>query len=147
MSDKMIMEFHIHTKGKEISHMNGINGEVTIIPFDGTVSSDLFCGEILPGAADIQVTNPAGVRHMCARYMFHGTDSCGKECFLYVENNGYFERDNKPRPFEACPVFMTDSEVLAPYLHTARFRSEGYGYEGGVDIRIYEISRREGNKE
>lgn len=139
MKDKLIMVFHIDVRTDEISEMEGKNGAVKIIPFGGTVESELFSGTVLPGAADIQVTNPAGVRHMCARYMFEGKDSAGTPCHLYVENNGYFERSHLPGPFEACPVFMTDSETLAPYLHGAHFRAEGVGREGGVEIRIYDV--------
>ncbi len=141
MKDKMIMEFKISIEPEKISTMQTKNGMVKIIPFGGSVKSELFSGEVLPGAADIQVTNAAGVRHMCARYMFAGTDCSGSPCHLFVDNNGYFERDHMPRPFEACPTFMTDSEALAPYLHGAHFRAEGYGREGGVDIRIYDIDQ------
>ncbi|MCJ7834379.1 DUF3237 family protein [Cuneatibacter sp. NSJ-177] len=142
MNDTMIMEFKITIDRNQISTMVCENGKVTIIPFGGTVDSDLFSGRILPGAADIQVTNAAGIRHMCARYLFEGTDYTGKACHLFVDNNGYFERNHTPRPFEALPTFMTDSEVLKDYLHGAHFRAEGYGNERGVDIRIYDIDKK-----
>ena len=141
MNHKMIMEFHITINPSEISGMETKNGKVKIIPFGGTVESDLFCGKILPGAADIQVTNGGGTRHMCARYMFEGTDYTGAPCHLFVDNNGYFERDSMPRPFEATPTFMTDSEALADYLHGAHFRAEGWGKQGGVDIRIFDLNQ------
>ncbi len=140
MNDKMIMEFKIQIDRSQNSEMTARNGKVTIIPFTGSVKSDLFTGEILPGAADIQVTNAAGIRHMCARYMFAGTDCAGKECHLFVDNNGYFERDSHPAPFEACPTFMTDSDALADYLHGAHFRAEGWSRPDGVDIRIFDVS-------
>lgn len=145
-SSKPVMVFEISIDPKKISEMKGANGTVTIIPFEGRVESELFCGRVLPGAADIQVTNPAGVRHMCARYMFEGTDSAGIPCHLFVENNGYFERDHIPQPFEAYPVFMTDSKLLAPYLHGAHFRAEGHGREGGVEIQIYDIDREDSER-
>lgn len=140
MNDKMIMEFKITIDRSQISTMETDSGMVKIIPFGGTVESDLFCGKILPGAADIQVTNAAGIRHMCARYMFEGKDSNGEHCHLFVDNNGYFERGHQPRPFEACPTFMTDSKVLASYLQAAHFRAEGWGNENGVDIRIFDVN-------
>ena len=141
MSHKMIMEFHITITPSEISTMETKNGMVKIIPFGGSVESDLFCGKVLPGAADIQITNAGGTRHMCARYMFEGTDYTGAPCHLFVDNNGYFERGSTPRPFEATPTFMTDSEALADYLHGAHFRAEGWGKQGGVDIRIFDINQ------
>ena len=143
MADKMIMEFHITIDPAERTEMVTKNGKVVIIPFGGTVESDLFCGTVRPGAADIQVTNPAGCRHMCAKYIFAGKDYTGQECCLYVENNGYFERGSQPRPFEATPTFRTDSEALADYFHGAHFRAEGWGKPGGVDIRIFDINQSE----
>lgn len=137
------MVFHIVIDRSKISEMKSRNGAVKIIPFGGSVESELFTGTVLPGAADIQVTNAAGVRHMCARYMFEGTDCDGVPCHLFVDNNGYFERDHRPRPFEACPTFMTDSEALAPYLHGAHFRAEGHSTEAGVDIQIYDINEQQ----
>jgi len=142
MKDKMIMEFHITIDRSEITRMKAKNGLVTVIPFGGSVDSELFRGTVRPGAADIQVTNAGGTRHMCARYIFEGVDRTGAACHLFVDNNGYFERDHMPRPFEATPTFMTDSEALADYLHGAHFRAEGYGNDQGVDIRIYDINEK-----
>ncbi|MCD7883647.1 MAG: DUF3237 family protein [Lachnospiraceae bacterium] len=88
--DKLIMKFQIFIDNSKVSDMSGPYGAATFIPFTGKVESELFTGEILPGAADIQVENPAGCRHMCAEYMFRGKDSAGKDCYLFVENNGYF---------------------------------------------------------
>ena len=76
---KCIMEFQIRIKGNEVSAMESDRGKVVFIPFDGSVESDIFTGEILPGAADVQVTNASGIRHMCARYMFKGKDTHGME--------------------------------------------------------------------
>ena len=136
---KLIMEFNIRIKGEEVSAMNSPQGRVVIIPFDGNVESDLFTGEVLPGAADVQQVNAAGIRHMCAQYMFRGKDSQGNDCHLFVENNGYFEPDSNPSPFKACPTFMTDSPVLAPYLSQARFRAEGHPAPQGVCIKIFDV--------
>ena len=120
--------------------MSGPYGAVTIIPFTGKVESGLFTGEILPGAADVQVENPAGSRNMCAKYMFRGKDSAGNDCFLFVENNAYFTAANRKDPFlHACPRFITDSLVLGEYLCQQRFRSEVQGRDWGVEIRIYDV--------
>ncbi len=140
MNDKLIMKFQVAIDPEKISKMEKKDGKVTIIPFEASVESDLFCGKTVPGAVDVQVTNAAGIRHMCAKYMFTGRDRTGEMCHLYVENNGYFERNHSPSPFEACPVFMTDSKVLAPYLESAHFRSEGWSTPDGVEIRIYDVS-------
>lgn len=139
MSDKLIMTFHITIEPSEISHMEGPSGQVTIIPFGGYVESELFTGTVRPGAADVQVTNASGIRHMCAKYLFEGTDAKGVPTKLFVENNGYFEPNSSPAPFHAYPIFITDNAELAPYLQQARFRAEGHGTDVGVDIRIFDV--------
>jgi len=77
------------------------DGRGKIIPFTGTVEGEFFHGSVMPGAADVQVTNPAGVRHMCAQYMLEGVDPSRNRCHIFVENHGYFEWDHRPSPFEA----------------------------------------------
>ena len=139
MAQEPIMEFDIKINPEDITTMQANNGEVVFIPFGGTVESKLFSGTVRPGAADVQNVNPAGVRHMRASYIFEGTDCEGNACHLFVENNGYFERGEMKMPFEVTPTFKTDSPALASYLHTARFRSEGYPNPEGVIIKIFDI--------
>lgn len=138
---KMIMDFHISVYREQISTMVCETGKVKILPFGGWVESDLFTGKILPGAADVQITNASGIRHMCAQYMFEGTDSTGTPCKLFVKNNGYFEPGREPKPFHTCPTMMTDSKALAPYLQQARFRAEGKSEEDGLHIRIFDVMK------
>ena len=143
MEQKPIMIFHIVCDRQATTTMDLSNGgRVKIIPFGGTVESELFTGKILPGAADIQVTNAAGVRHMCAKYMFEGVDQTGTPCHLYVENNGYFERDHAPKPFEATPTFKTDSKALESYLMGEHFRAEGHSQSCGPDIYIFDTNQK-----
>lgn len=133
-----IMVFNITIDREEISYMEAPNGKAMIIPFGGTVESEYFTGKVLPGAADVQITNAAGIRHMCAQYMFEGVDREGKPCHLFVKNDGFFEPNSNPQPFKAYPTLMTDSESLLPYFSQARFRAEGHGTENGVDIYIFD---------
>lgn len=138
--DKHIMTFQIFVDDSQVSNMEGPYGAVTIIPFTGKVESELFTGEIVPGAADVQVENPAGSRNMCAKYMFRGKDRTGADCFLFVENNSYFTSADKQDVYlNAYPRFITDSPILGAYLCQARFRSEVQGKDGGVEIRIYDV--------
>ena len=138
--EKLIMTFQIFADKSQVSNMSGPYGAVTIIPFTGKVESELFTGEILPGAADVQVENVAGSRNMCAKYMFRGKDSAGTDCYLFVENNGYFTVANKDDSyFHACPRFITDSPLLGEYLCQGRFRSEVQGRDWGVEIRIIDV--------
>ncbi len=141
MEPGLIMEIKVVLARDKISELEASNGKAKIIPFSGRVDSPLFSGEILPGAADVQMTNAAGVRHLCAQYMLQGVDSEGNPCRLFISNNGYFERDHRPKPFEACPTFLTDSPVLGPYLQGAHFRAEGHSSPEGVNIRIFDIDK------
>ena len=133
-----IMIFHITLDRDGVSFLKASSGEAVIIPFTGFVESELFSGTVRPGAADVQTVNAAGVRHMCASYMFDGRDSTGTPCKLFVRNDGWFEAGSMQQPFHATPTFLTDSTALSPYLHTARFRAEGHMTEVGVDIWIFD---------
>ena len=138
--DQLVFDFLIRIRDDGISHLKATNGTVTMIPFGGSVDSKLFKGEILPGAVDVQVTNAAGIRHMCARYMFEGQDYTGEKCRLFVDNNGYFEPDSRnSAPFKTCPTLMTDSKALAPYLEGAHFRAEGHMKDDGLHIMVFDI--------
>lgn len=111
-----------------------------MIPFSGRVESELFTGEILPGATDVQVENPAGSRNMCAKYIFMGKDQEGNACHLFVENNACFTQANRNDVFfNACPEFITDSPVLGACPCQTRFRSEVQSVDSGIEIRIYDV--------
>ena len=114
-------------------------GEVSIIPFYGTVKGKLFNGIVEPWGVDTQVKNQIGIRHMSARYMLTGIDSAGEKCHIYVENNGWLTDDRPSRTFRTVPTFMTDSKTLAPYLHRNQFEGQGSVEEDGLWIRFYEI--------
>ena len=77
-SSKPIMIFQIFADDSQVSNLECPYGAVTMIPFTGKVESDLFTGEILPGACDVQIENPALSRNMCAKYMFEGKGLCRK---------------------------------------------------------------------
>lgn len=140
MDKKLVLDIKIDFNG-EILRMEGKNGGVTMIPFTGSVKGEIFNGIVEPCGVDTQVLNAAKIRHMSARYMLTGKDKSGKDCHIYVENNGYFDESNGPMtmPFKTVPTFYTDSEVLAPYLHTNQFMGEGHGMEDGLHILMYEV--------
>ena len=140
MDKKLVLDIKIDFNG-EILRMEGKNGGVTMIPFTGSVKGEIFNGIVEPCGVDTQVLNAAKIRHMSARYMLTGKDKNGKDCHIYVENNGYFDESNGPMtmPFKTVPTFYTDSEVLAPYLHTNQFMGEGHGMEDGLHILMYEV--------
>lgn len=121
IAGKLIMQIQIFIDNSRISSLEGRYGKVTMIPFTGHVKSEIFTGEIVPGGVDVQIENAAGNRNMCAKYMFRGTDKEGKE---YVD---------------AFPRFITDSKILGEYLSQPRFRSEVWGTQKGVEVRVYDV--------
>ena len=137
----LIMTFHITIDRNAVSEVRTAGGMAKIIPFAGFVDSEHFKGKVLPGAADVQTTDAAGIRHMCAKYMFEGTDAEGRKCRLFVENNGYFEPGSRPKPFHACPAFMSDSPYLSDLLSRPVYRAEGHSTDAGVDIMIFDVTK------
>ena len=138
MDRKPIMDIKIEANGPAI-HLQGENGEVLMLPFKGSIKSDLFNGIVEPCGVDTQIVNAANVRHMSARYMLTGKDSAGQDAHIYVENNGWFDDLTKTMPFHTVPTFYTDSKALAPYLHCNRFVGEGVDEADGLHIYFYEI--------
>ena len=138
MEKKPVLDIKIEANGPAV-HMQGENGEVLMIPFKGSVDSEIFKGIVEPCGVDTQVVNAAGVRHMSARYMLTGTDSAGNPARIYVENNAWFTDGNRPRPLHTVPTFITDSKALAPRLHRNHFVGEGLRDEQGLWIRFYEL--------
>ena len=134
--DKLIMEIFVDIDEK--MELNSPTGTINMITFTGTVSGAVFSGKLLPGGVDTQLIDVNGIKHMSARYMMEGIDKTGEQCRIYIENNGYFHVD-APKPFKTIPTFYTDSKVLAPYLHTNKFRGEGNRDESGLVIKFFEI--------
>ena len=140
MEKKPIMDLKIDFNGPVLK-MQGEVAEVVLIPFKGSVKSEIFNGIIEPCGVDTQVVNAAHVRHMSARYMLTGKDNTGADCHIFVENNGWFDESAAPAgtSFRTVPTFYTDSAALAPYLHSTRFTGEGSMGEDGLHIRFYEV--------
>ena len=138
MERKLVLDIHIEMHGKSCQ-LKGDNVEVVMIPFKGSVNSELFTGIVEPCGVDTQVVNAAHVRHMSARYMLTGKDAQGNDAHIYIENNGWFEDGGRPGPFSTVPTFYTDSPALAPYLLRNQFVGEGVVLEDGLHIRFYEV--------
>lgn len=138
-----ILEIHVETDPAGTVTLSGEIGSVRMIPFKGTAAGPIFNGIIEPCGVDTQITDQNEVRHMSARYMLTGKDCDGRECHVYVENEGWFTDGARPRPFKTVPAFMTDSPILAPILHRNQFTGEGLRDENGLCIRFYELGEDE----
>ncbi len=134
-----ILEVHVETDPAGAVALTGEVGSVRMIPFQGTVTGPLFSGVVEPCGVDTQITNQNEVRHMSARYMLTGKDKEGRDCHIYIENNGWFTDGARPSPFRTVPTFITDSPTLAPILHRNQFVGEGLRGENGLSIRFYEL--------
>lgn len=135
---RQIFDIKIENNG-QIIEFEGKGKKVCMIPFKGYVKGDIFEGIVEPFGVDTQIVNTSGIRHMSARYILTGKDHTGKECHIYVENDGWFEDNVKMMHFKTTPTFITDSKELQPYLETMNFVGEGKIEEDGLHIRFYEI--------
>ena len=140
MSTEPILEIAVTIHREDCTSFDTPNGHVTMIPFTGEATG-IITGMVRPGGVDVQVTDAACVRHMCARYVVEGVDDAGDPCHLYVENNAYFERGSSPSPFHATPTFRCDSPTRASYFHGAHFRAEGHPAPDGVCIKIFDLDQ------
>ena len=96
MSDtKPIMIFEVSVDPGDIMEMECAYGSVSMLPFKAKVNSELFTGETLPGAVDVQQENAAGIRNMSARYAFRGVDREENPCTLFVDNEAWFAGTQK----------------------------------------------------
>ncbi len=133
-----ILEIKIEMIGSGF-RMKTESGEVSMIPFEGKVESEMFTGIVEPWGVDTQIVNQINIRHLSARYVLTGKDQSGTECHIYVENNAWQKADEFTPQFRTVPTFYTDSELLAPYLHRNQFFGIGTVQEDGLWIRFYEI--------
>lgn len=97
---------------------------VNLVLFRGRAESELFSGEILPGAVDTQTLTSDGGTTLSARYIIEGTDSGGNACRVFVENNTVAGSD-----FTSL-VIVTDSPVLSRY-ESVPLRGR-IGHENGI---------------
>ncbi|MBQ2824273.1 MAG: hypothetical protein IJF18_06825 [Oscillospiraceae bacterium] len=124
--DKLIVTINVTTY--EAQMLEGQNSKVVMIPFSGTAAGDYFNGRTTVNGVDTQITTADGFS-LSARYMLEGTDQSGRQCRMFIENNG--------TSLENCvPKIYTDSPELA-FLENARLKADVECVENGVIVRIY----------
>ena len=146
MKRKPILDIRIEANGS-VLHMKGENAEVDMIPFNGTVESELFTDIVEPCGVDTQVlsVNADHIQHRSALYLLTGKDAAEAEAHIYVENNGWFDDRTKIMPLHTVPTFYTYSTALALYLHSNRFEGDGVIEADGLRIYFYEIGIKRGS--
>ncbi|MCF0127245.1 MAG: DUF3237 family protein [Pseudobutyrivibrio sp.] len=118
----------------EVFEAKGSKDVARMINFTGESDCENFKGVILPGGVDTQKEIDGEKFLLSARYMLKGTDKAGKECSIFIENNG--EAKIPPAEIITRPVIITDSEALA-YLEDADLEGTIEPWEKGVIIHIF----------
>ncbi|MBQ2582948.1 MAG: hypothetical protein II577_03505, partial [Erysipelotrichaceae bacterium] len=68
MNKEALLEIHIDIAERGLKMQTEL-GEVSMIPFSGTVDCRIFKGIVEPWGVDTQRTDLTGMRHLSARYV------------------------------------------------------------------------------
>lgn len=119
---------------KEFNEVKGHKGEALMILFDGYCHSEIFDGVILNGGVDTQRQDAgSNLRTLSARYILQGKDFEGKECRIFIENNGTSDGGR----FATTPKILTDSDALKELEDTDLVGSiSSTDEEGHIQIHI-----------
>lgn len=129
----LILEYvmTVNVKTEAAAGVSSSVGGINMIPFTGSCDSYYFKGEMPIKGCDTQKYAPDGSVMFSARYILKGTDFDGKQCSIFIENNG--------PALELCtPTVITDSAALSD-LQTAKLRAIVVPVGGGVDVNMYKI--------
>jgi hypothetical protein len=126
---EFLMSVEVHTQaGYGVSSEEGT---INMIPFTGSSDGYYFKGEIVGTGCDTQKFGVEGCPAFSARYLLKGTDYRGKECSIFIENNG--------DSLDKCtPTIITDSLGLSKW-QTANLRTIVTPVGFGVIVDCYEI--------
>lgn len=114
---------------EEALTVTGFAMKVVMIPFSGSAKGSGFTGMIAGPGVDTQKIGEAGSMQFSARYMLLGTDADGKECRIFVENQGNWETG-------LTPMLVTDSAALA-WMEKTPLCATIDGTPRGVLVRIF----------
>ena len=115
----------------DIYEVKGKSAEAVMINFGGDAKSEFFEGVILPGGVDTQREYSDKPFSLSARYMLKGKDKDGKDCLLFIENNG----TATDGVVTTSPRLLSDSPSLA-WLETARTSGSISDKDGELLITI-----------
>jgi len=123
----------LHIQVKHCEKVESEQGTVQMLSFDGRCDGDYFRGEILPGGVDTQICYKDQPPKLSARYILQGKDYTGRECRIFIENNGIM-RTNETI---TRPVIYTDSIALK-WMETESMYGILTVAEGQPIITIYD---------
>ncbi len=126
---EFLMSVEVHTQ--QAYGVSSDAGTINMIPFTGSSDGYYFKGEIVGSGCDTQKFGVEGCPAFSARYLLKGTDYRGKECSIFIENNG--------DSLDKCtPTIITDSLGLSEW-QTASLRTIVTPVSYGVIVDCYEI--------
>lgn len=121
----------------EIFNVEGTAGKATMILFHGSCDCENFKGKILPGGVDTQKETAGKPRFLSARYILEGKDCEGKDCHIFIENNGETAPISDGGIIHTKPIIYTDSDALK-WMETADLKGTVEAAPGGVTISFIE---------
>lgn len=124
---ELLLEIEIKC-GKAVS-VKGNHMDICMIPFSGKAEGPYFTGQVSGEGVDTQKTFISGTKTLSARYVLEGKDYTGRECRIFIENEGLEGKVYHP-------LIVTDSKALAEW-EEAYLWDTVTGTEDGVRIKIY----------
>lgn len=131
--EAVILEFlmSVEVRTQASYGVSSEEGTVNMIPFTGSSDGYYFKGEIAGAGCDTQMFGIEGRPAFSARYLLKGVDCRGRECSIFIENNG--------DSLDKCtPTIITDSAALSDW-QTADLRTIVTPVGFGVIVDCYKI--------
>ena len=102
--------FRVTVDNGRLETVNGNTCKVDMQYFTGSASGEYFNGSVYKESSDVKKTYKDGTTTHCAKYILSGTDSAGKKCSIYIQDD------------DIRPVILTDSDELS-WLEKADIKS------------------------
>lgn len=122
----------VDVKTQAAAGVNSVNaGSINMIPFTGSADGYYFKGETVGIGCDTQKYAADGSVMFSARYLLKGTDCDGRQCSIFIENNG-------PALDKCTPTIVSDSPTLAKWSEYD-LRAIVVPGGAGVSVNVYRI--------
>lgn len=125
----------------ELHSVEGNTCHVDMQYFTGEVTGEYLNGKIMGEGTVVIKDYKEGETRLCSRYMISGTDSEGKKCSMFIEENGTVDESGKA---VTKPIIITDSATLS-WLETADL--QGRITDQGDGTKTIDILWNESNTE